>query len=600
MPVGGIRMNHIIAPPPPTVQTLVEVLRYRATENPDQTAIALLHRTRIEKQFTFQELYHLALDTSGVLFQHGVKKGDRVILILPTSSNFFASFWGTLLVGAVPVPIYPPIRLHRMHDYHSYLKTIVQKSEAHIILTDSDIYPLVRFIQREIRDVTLLKIDDVHGPPLSSPVSVEPEDIAMIQFTSGSTATPKGVQLHHQNMIENLLAIGLHLQVLDSDVAVSWLPLYHDMGLIGFVLGGVYWRIPIMIFSPLEFIRRPSFWLKAITRYHGTISAGPNFAYSVCATRVKEADLADINLSSWRIAMCGAEPIQAETMALFAKRFSHYGFRKEALTPAYGLAENTLAVTLGQVEEIARTDSIDRDIFEAERKAVPVPPDSPNPMQWVSCGVPIPRVNVKIVNEDFQELPERHEGLILINTPSMMSGYYKDERATEEVFHDGWLLTGDLGYIAEGELFVTGRKKEVIIRGGRNYYPQDIERVVNHIEGIRKGDVVAIGVPDINQGTEKIVIIAETRIKDPEQWKILEKTIREKVLKEAGVPVGEILLVKPGTIPKTSSGKLQRVQTRRLYLNGTIKPLTETESEPPGWVKTLQIFIRYKLFRGRF
>ena len=593
-------MNRVIEPPPSTVQTLVDVLRFRAKENSERTAIALLHRTRIEKQFTFQELYQLTLEKAGVLYQYGVKTGDRIVIILPTGSDFFASFWGTLLAGAVPVPIYPPIRLHRMHDYQSYLKTIVQKSEAHVILTNSDIYPLVRFVQRQIRDMTILKIDDARGPALSAPVTVKPDDIAMIQFTSGSTATPKGVQLHHQNMIENLRAIGLHLKVLDSDIGISWLPLYHDMGLIGFVLGGVFWRIPIMIFSPLEFIRRPSFWLKAITRYHGTISAGPNFAYSVCATRVKEADLADINLSSWRIAMCGAEPIQAETMEVFARRFGHYGFRKEALTTAYGLAENTLAVTLGHVNEITRIDSIHRDIFEAERKAVPAPADSPNPMQWVSCGVPIPGVNIKIVNEEFQELPERHEGLILIHTPSMMSGYYKDEQATKEVFHNGWLLTGDLGYIAEGELFVTGRKKEVIIRGGRNYYPQDIERVVNHIEGIRKGDVVAIGVPDINQGTEKIVIIAETRIKNPEQWKRLEKAIRESVLKEAGVPVGEILLVKPGTIPKTSSGKLQRIQTRRLYLNGTIKPLTETEPEQPGWIKTLRTFIRYKILRGRF
>lgn len=593
-------MSNLIPPPPPSVQTLNALLEFQAKEYPHNPAIALLHRTHIQTKLSFEELYQLALETAGGLVGNGVKPRDRVILVLPTSLDFFAAFWGTLFTGAIPVPIYPPIRLHRMHDYQSYLSTIAKQSGASVILTDGDIYPLVRFMKRLNSDLQILKVANLKGPALTEPVSVEPDDIAMLQFTSGSTAIPKGVQLHHKNMLANLLAIGEHAGLMDDDIGVSWLPLYHDMGLIGFVLGGIFWRVPMMIFSPLEFIRRPSFWLKSISIHRGTVSAGPNFAYSICATRVKDVELEGINLSSWRIAMCGAEPIQAETMRQFCERFQKYGFRANAFTPAYGLAENTLAVTLGPIGQQPRIDRVVRDIFEENQVAKPHTGEDTGYIEWVSCGIPIPRVQVQIVDEDFEPLPERHVGRILIQSPSMMSGYYQNEEATKDTFHDGWLITGDLGYMADGELFVTGREKEVIIRGGRNYYPQDIERVVNHIEGIRKGDVVAIGVPDINQGTEKIVIIAETRIRDPEMWKNLEQQIRESVMKEVGVPVGEIILVKPGTIPKTSSGKLQRVQTRRLYLNGSIRPIRETAGEHRSIFQNVKNLIRYKILGGRF
>ncbi len=582
----------LITPPPESLQTLTEILRYRKETTPSKKVLYLLHRTEIKQSWTYEELYHVALHVARFLQGLGIQKGDRVILVLPTSEEFFHAYWGVLALGAVPVPLYPPIRLHRMDDYEKYIENIARDCDAHAIITDKDIGPMLYFLKRDMPQIPLVKIHEAETftSALDTPVQVSPDDTGLIQYTSGSTAMPKGVVLLHRNLIANVRNIGLHVGLQEEDKAVCWLPLYHDMGLIGHVIGAFYWGVPLYLFPPTEFIRRPSFWLKSISKYRATISSGPNFAYNYCYQRIRDIELEGIDLSSWRIAFCGAEPILPETLLNFAHRFKQYGFSEKAFIPAYGLAENTLAVTLVPPGRELVVDIVERKAFETEGRAIPVQKvkkASIETLAWVSCGPPVPETKIAIVDDDGKEVSERIVGNIVVQSPSMMKEYHQRPEATAETIKNGWLWTGDLGYIADGELYVTGRKKELIIRGGRNYYPQDIERVVNQIEGVRKGDVIAFGTRKGTEGTKRIVVVAETKSKNPQVWKELKETIQKQVLKETGIPVHEVVLVKPGTIPKTSSGKLQRVRLRHMYERGDITPLRKRqiakEIIPKNW-----------------
>ncbi|GBC84070.1 Putative ligase [bacterium HR11] len=584
---------------PPALQapTLVEALVDRARSMPDRPAVTFLSRTRPQATLSYRDLYEGGLRYAGLLrHRWGLQDGEPVVLVLPTDVAFFWAFWGILLGRGIPVPVYPPVRLHRLQDYGVYVRHVLEDCQARLIVTDRTLAAFLRFLRAESARYTFVTVEDLRsGPALARPLEVGPDDTALLQYTSGSTAAPRGVQLYHRHLVANILAMGHHVGLLDTDAAVSWLPLYHDMGLIGMVLGTLFWGLPLYVFSPLEFVRRPVYWLRAIARYRATISAAPNFAYGVCATKLRDFELEDLDLTSWRIALCGAEPILASTIEAFIQRFRPYGFRPEAFTAAYGLAENTLAVTMAPIGEGLRVDRVDRSIFEAERRAVPTDASDTAVMTWVACGVPIPETDVCIVDEAGRPLPERHEGTILVRSPSVMAGYYRNPQATAEVLRDGWLDTGDLGYMADGYLYVTGRRKELIIRGGRNYYPQDIEQVVQNVEGIRRGNVCVFGVPDEREGTERIVVIAETRVRDPDRWARIEAEVRERVLREVGLPVSEIRLVPPGTLPKTTSGKLQRVQCRQAYLAGEVRPIRPEDvrrRSPLRWLQAAGRLLR--------
>ena len=394
-----------------------------------------------------------------------------------------------------------------------------------------------------------------------------PDENGLIQFTSGSTSHPKGVVLHHENLGANVEGITGPdgLDVREGDVGVSWLPLFHDMGLIGIVMGGIHARIPLVLMPSLLFLKRPNEWLRTITRHRATLSFAPNFAYELCVRRGAGHANNGIDLSTWRVAGCGSEPIRPETLELFTQTFADRGFRANAYLPCYGLAESTLAATFHALGTPWRFDTVCSKALREEQRAVPCEAGQENAVRLVSCGRPFPGHQVRIADSHDRPLPERSVGEILLRGPSVMQGYYKDARHSAEALRGGWLHTGDLGYVAEGELYVCGRKKDLIIVHGRNYHPQDLEWVASEVDGVRRGNVVAFCTADPNGG-ERVVLIAESRGRADAEAVAAE--IRRRVQEASGLHLYDVRVLPKGAIPKTTSGKVQRGRLKARYESG--------------------------------
>ena len=365
------------------------------------------------------------------------------------------------------------------------------------------------------------------------------EDIAFLQYTSGSTGDPKGVILTHANLLANIQAIIGGINIQSDDVAVSWLPLYHDMGLIGAWFVPIVTGIPLVVMSPLAFLSRPDRWLWAIHNHRGTISPAPNFAYELCVRKVADKDIEGLDLSSWRAATNGAEPVAAATLERFVARFTRYGFHREALMPVYGLAEACLGVSAPPLGSGFKVDRIERAALESNGRAIPAKPDDKAPLEFVGAGKPMPGVEVRIVDKEKNEraLGERAEGQLQFRGASATSGYYRNPAATRELIHEGgWLDSGDLAYWADGEIYITGRAKDVIIKAGRNIYPHEVEEIAGRVSGVRTGCVVAFGAPDERTGTEKLIVAAEVR--DMSAAKRISGEIAQSVSEAMGVPAG--------------------------------------------------------------
>jgi 1-acyl-sn-glycerol-3-phosphate acyltransferase len=406
------------------------------------------------------------------------------------------------------------------------------------------------------------------------------------------------VILTHSNLLANIRAIGEAIEVRPDDAAVSWLPLYHDMGLIGAWLLPLYFGLPLAVLSPLAFLNRPERWLWAVHHHRATLGAGPNFAYELCVRRIADRDIEGLDLSSWRLALNGAEPVNPETLERFAERFARYGLRREALLPVYGLAEASLAVTIPPLGREPRVDRIERTAFEREGRAVPAAPgarpDDPNVAAFVSVGRPVPRHEVRIVDSSGCDAGERVEGALWFRGPSATRGYYRNPEASRALFPEGeplggpqaaagdrWVDSGDCGYQADGEIYVTGRVKDIIIKAGRNLYPHEIEELAGRVAGVRKGCVVAFGVADRPAGTERLVVVAEVREKDREH---IVRGITDEVTSALGLPPDVVELLPPQSIPKTSSGKLRREETRKLYLAGKL-----AAPAAPAWLQVAKL-----------
>jgi len=523
-----------------------------------------------EAEKPFKELRDSALDLGGALRARGLDRGDYVAIVIPDADGFLAAFLGASAAGLVPMPLAHP---HDVTQLDAYLDTVVplfRVAGARAVVTTPRLLPLLSGLQAAaptIRFVT--SWTELTGPALPKSEQTDIEAPALLQFTSGSTSQPKGVVLTHANIAANVEAIGgpTGLEFGPDDVGVSWLPLFHDMGLIGQALCTVYFGSRTVFLSPMAFLKRPVEWLRTITRHRGTVSFAPNFAYAMCIRRVKDAELDGLDLSSWRVAGCGAEPIQAATLEAFAAKFASVGFRASSLLPAYGLAEHTLAVSLAPRGRGLRVDTVHASGLAASRRALPCSPDAPDASRLVACGGPFPGHALRVVDDRGQLAGERVVGEILVSGPSVMWGYLSGRAATAEVVRDGWLATGDLGYVADGELYVCGRRKETIIVGGRNYFPQDLESVVDGVPGVRSGGVAAFaatapGHPD------RAVVVVETHGAVPAD--AVQAEVRRRVLQATGLAVDEIVLAPKGTIARTTSGKLRRAELRERYAAGTL------------------------------
>jgi 1-acyl-sn-glycerol-3-phosphate acyltransferase len=403
-----------------------------------------------------------------------------------------------------------------------------------------------------------------------TPLATTADDIAFIQYTSGSTGHPKGVVLTHGNLLANIRGMAQAVEATRNDVFVSWLPLYHDMGLIGAWLGSLYVGFPLVAMSPLAFLTRPDRWLWAIHRFRGTLSAGPNFSFELCLRRTDDARLSGLDLSSWRLAFNGAEAVSPETVTRFGERFGRYGFRSSAMTPVYGLAESTVGLLFPPPGRGPLIDRIQREPFVMDRRALPAAAEDAHPLRFVACGRPLTGHEVRIVDETGLEVGERIEGRLEFRGPSATRGYYRNAEETRRLFHGEWLDTGDRAYVAEGDIYVTGRVKDIIIRGGRHIYPDGIEQAVGSLPGVRKGCVAVFGSPDRESGTERLVVLAETREMDETARDALRSNILHTTLATVGEPPDDIVLAPPHTVLKTSSGKIRRSASRELYDAGLI------------------------------
>lgn len=533
--------------------------------------------------FSFADAMDLARRGAYHLRSRGVQHGDRVLLVLPTGPSFLAAFYGCQVLGAIPVPVVPPASLARMDDHIARIARVATICEAKAVVVSQGLLAITGMVRSRFKEARAALSNVVFGQDLlreegrvQELARVRPEDPAMLQFTSGSTGDPKGVILPHRSLLANMKGIGLAAGFTRDDVALAWLPLFHDMGLIGHFLASAAWGLPLVLMPPETFIRRPREWLKAISRYRGSCSAAPNFAYSLCAKKIKDRDLEGIDLSSWRVAFCGAEPVNPKTITDFITRYEPYGFQPSTFFPVYGMAEMSLAATFPLPGGPPRFDRVVRHRFEQGGAAEPAQEpreagEATDVVTWVSVGRPLPEHEVRIVDPEGRPLPERREGEVEVRGPSMMAGYYRSQVATAEAIRGGWLRTGDLGYLAEGDLFVTGRRKEIIIKSGKNLYPQDIEAAAARVNGIRVGCCAAFGVTNAGRGTEDLVLVCETRLDDPQDRARLMSEVRTAVLEAIGATPDVVVLVPPGTVPKTSSGKIQRDLMRKRYQANDMK-----------------------------
>jgi acyl carrier protein len=556
---------------PHEAETLAGVLAWHVARHAERVHIRLLGEGDDEQTLTYGGLYEMAKRVAAALQPHDVA-GGAVAMMLPTGFEFFGCFLGAQLAGAVPVPLYPPARPSQLEDHMRRHAAILANCSARVLITVPAIQPLARLVQPQVPTLAaVLAADDLmRAAPSAAFTRASADDLALLQYTSGSTGNPKGVMLTHANVMANIRAWSERVGLTPADVCVSWLPLYHDMGLIGTWMGSLYNACPLVLMSPLSFLARPERWLWAIHRHRGTVTAAPNFAFELLLRRYDAAQFAGLDLSSWRMCGNGAEPVSPDTIERFAQRFAAHGFASHAMTPVYGLAECTVGLTVPRPGNGPRIDRVARAPLARDGRAEPAAAGDPQPLRFALCGPPLPGHEVRIVDEAGRVLPERRIGRIEFRGPSATSGYLRNPEASAALLRDGWLDTGDLGYLADGELVPTSRVKDVIIRGGHNLYPYELEEAVGRLPGVRKGCVAIFGSRDPFTATERLVVVAETRLTEATARATLTKAINERALALLGTPIDEIVLAAPHSVLKTSSGKIRRAATREAWEAGRL------------------------------
>jgi acyl carrier protein len=565
-----VQTEGVRAPTDAQARTLTEALEYHVERQPDRLTV-FMYEEQQEFPLSYRALWDGATGYAARLTQAGLQHGQMVAIMLPTCKEYLYSFYGVLLAGGVPVPLYPPARLTTIEDHMKRHVGILKSAGATIMITIPEAKPLAYLLRAQVESLNLILVADELNSSSGKnfkPMHGKPGETGFLQYTSGSTGSPKGVVLSHANLMANVRAMGAAVSANPADVFVSWLPLYHDLGLIGANFASLVLGFPTVLMSPLAFLSRPVSWMRAIHRHRGTMSGGPNFSFELCLRRIADEDMEGIDLSSWRFAFNAAEPVSPETIVEFEKRFGRYGLRKNCLSPSYGLAESSVGVAITVPGTPWRADRLERERFTRSGEAVEAPAGDPSPLIVIGCGTPIPGHDIRVVDAVGLELPDRQEGHLQFRGPSSTSGYYRNPEATKTLFAGEWLNTGDRAYLSEGTLFLTGREKDIIIRGGRNISPYELEQAVGDLAGVRRGCVAVFGSKDAASGTERVVVLAEMRDKDASRDEDLKRMINELAVGLIGAPADDIVLAPPGTVPKTSSGKIRRVAAREFYERG--------------------------------
>lgn len=536
-------------------RTLAGLLRARAQAQGEKLAIRYKEGDEWLSR-SWSETWEEARAVAAALHARGVRPGDGVLLLVPEVRPAVSTLFGVWALGAVPSILGVPYRLADLDAYLEQLRSTAKKLDAKALVLSG---MLAEMAGEGGGDGPSLIIADALVEE-GRAASFQPEPDAapgpcLVQLTSGSTSNPRGVVLSHEKVMLHMESMSRALPSPAHAMAVSWLPLHHDMGLLGGLLFPFFNNFPAHMLSPLDFRQRPFCWLEAMSQFRATICAAPPSAYAICMALANRAREAKLDLSAWEVAMIGAEPISPELLRRFSDKFAPCGFRAEAFFPVYGLAEATVAVTFPEKLAPTVVDRVDRAKLEREGRAMPCE-EGPGALELTGVGRTIPHTEIRLVDEKDQLVPERTQGEILVRSATLMDGYYREPELTASCLQEGWLRTGDLGYQANGALFITGRKKELIIKGGHNLIPSILEELASEVEGVRAGCVAAVGVRSEQRQTELAYVLAETKLEVEAQGALAER-IRER-LRAHGITIDHVLLVAPGTLPKTTSGKIKR------------------------------------------
>ncbi len=556
--------------------TFAHILKQTYTEAPDRVAVHLLQNRLPDLPLTYRKLLQGAAGYAQAFERSGLRPKEVVVLILQHSEALIYAFWGAALHGAIPA-IMPFLTEKLSPDkYRQDLAALIEVTKPAAIVTYPEFEGEVRAAMAaatasggcSVRSVLLATaVTPLEAPDFDALAGLrrKPDDIALLQHSSGTTGLQKGVALSHRAVLNQLEWYRQAIRLGPEDVIVSWLPLYHDMGLIASFVMPILSRVPLVLMSPFDWVRAPYKLLQAVSHYQGTLSWLPNFAYNFCAQKIRDRDLQGVSLASWRAIINCSEPTYWSSHHAFAERFGAYGLRADALVTSYAMAENTFAVTQSGLDGPVAVDEIDQRALITERVARPGDGSGPT-LKLLSSGHPLPNTRLRIVDDQFADVPERQLGEIALQSDCMLTGYYHRDDATARAFRDGWYLTGDLGYWAGGQLYVTGRKKELIIVGGKNVYPQDLERLAADVPGVHPGRVVAFGVFSEEAGTEEIVVVAEVDAEDAEVRQQIGDEIRLRIARGSDVTLRQAYIVGAHWLLKTSSGKTARGANRDKYL----------------------------------
>jgi acyl-CoA synthetase (AMP-forming)/AMP-acid ligase II len=577
----------------PKADTILEVLL--SLEDCTRYGARFVSKGEEPTYHTYEEIIKRAKSVAGTLQAGGLEQGDRVAIILPTSIRFLDVFLGTQLAGGIPSALYPPVRLGRLAEYFGRTRRMLEKIGTRYLVTDSRIKKLLGPAVEDVECLEgVLNVERLlTGAKWKPPKETDPDTPAFLQFSSGTTVEPKAVTVSHTNLLFNLEMMESVFRDYSEEYSryggVCWLPLYHDMGLVGCMYNGLYHPGNVNYISPEIFIARPRIWLRTLSKYRSVISPAPDFAYGLCLKKVKDKDMEGVDLSNWEIALNGAEPINTEGLTQFSERFSQWGFRAEAMTPVYGLAEAGLAVSFSDFRAKPVLTEFDSRLLGEQGKAAPG-----KGRVLPSVGPPLPGVQVELRDEEDRSLPEGWVGRIMVRGPSITKGFYNDLETTSGTIRDGWLDTGDLGFLHEGNLYIAGRAKDLIIIRGRNYAPQEIEELIQDVDGLRLGCAIAVSHMTATEG-EQMIVLAEKEARSQRTAEEIAEEIQDRVVTGISLTPYHVQILDPGTLPRTSSGKMRRAGALDMFLSGELLP-----PEKMGVLKMFKEVGKSQIAWGRF